>query len=192
MVLFYIICHEPVAPRQQPPKDQDVHKQDDIFAAEISDLARAELENAWEVEKHEAVTSEELQAESEPVAQEPEPKRCRGSSVQPAEGGNGTGISGVFTTQRKGVVCMHCTTAIAKGDTRFEFVYLRNRPPRSIHPHCLSQMDRISCSNSIQNLESLLENSPPKDSDHLQACQSALASLQNMMNVYSSSSSSAA
>ena len=187
---------------RKPPHANDVQPKqdgdspfDDFFASEMGDQARQELEAAAAEDaaalydqQHEgdSVPNQNQDPDPNPPPSEPPARRRR---VEDIPENSGTiyvkcGISEVVRVKRAGVKCMHCSMPIPKGDVRFEYVWKRNRPPRSIHTMCLNQLDEQSCASSIGFLETLLSQNPPNDSEELQACRAALRTLKGMMEVY--------
>ena len=159
---------------------------EDFFPLELDEDSRRELDSALRVDqaaRQDALAmAQSLEDENQdPVPEEPQPRRRKlenpGSTI------HSVGISAVARSKRKGITCMHCTSQIPKGEIRFEFTFKANKPPRSIHPGCLSQMDGTCCRGSVAYLQTLLNETPPTDADELQACQEALSSLERMMSM---------
>ena len=168
--------------------------EDDAFADNIMDLAAmTELVNAAR-EDEDAQKDAAEEADQDQAGEQEQPKRQRrheqssSSSMSalassfPERNNRSTsslGISGVARVRRAGMKCFHCECGIDKGDVRFEFTFNKNRPPRSIHPTCLSKIEGESLNGSISYLNNLLTERPPSDRDEYHACQDAVNILQS-------------
>ena len=171
-------------PKQNPAQDQF----DDAFPMMLDEAAHQELLSAArEDEKGRDDPLDEPAVETQHDGAASVPNVSKRQKTQPGRSGttiSKIGISDVARTKRSGVVCFHCHSPLAKGDLRFEYVWKRDKPPRSIHPHCVSHLDENSCENSIVFLTNLIDSNPPSEPDALQACMDALATLNSLKAVY--------
>ena len=92
------------------------------------------------------------------------------------------GIRGVSRVRRGGVFCYHCSAAIPAGCLRFEYAYLKNKPPRSIHCDCLLQIPAVHVGSSLTALNAaLLESGNARlPEGEAKACQGAIETLRYM------------
>lgn len=164
--------------RHSGAAEQDPSCDDALGHVVLSEEAEKELREADREQK--AVTADELSAAAElqvseshvPASSRTRTEACENSTKFSSH--KSFGIIGVARCKKGGVKCYHCNTSVAKGDVRFEYVFNLDRPQRSIHPHCLAQMDRASCKCSLSFLKGLLHDSLPTDREEHQACTAAV------------------
>ncbi len=175
-------------PRRQSECDETVDTTADVFSSILDNQSRAEFVEAAAAEQEahqdpgDEVESPEPHVTKPSESSEPgHSKRRKTKPPEPRHGG--IGISDVAIVKRKGVICYHCSSEIQKGDVRFELVYKMNKPPRSIHTHCVNQLNETSCENSMNYLQRLVETSPPSNPDEMQACIDALGMLDTLKTI---------
>ena len=163
-----------------PPTSAD-GRGDDAFATVLSDQAIEELATATREDAqliHDAMAG---QMDAEAPSHDA-PKRRR-PPIGPGPN-NRFGISDVARCLKNGVVCYHCGSKLSKGDVRFEYTFAMNKPPRSIHPDCLTQIDGFALNGSINFLENLMETCPPADPAMRDACENALTVFKGLRDLH--------
>ncbi|CAE6910309.1 unnamed protein product [Symbiodinium sp. CCMP2592] len=89
------------------------------------------------------------------------------------------GIQDVGKASRRGMICLHCHNGIDKGAVRFVYAFKHNKPARSIHPDCLSQISPACVGPSVTVLRKLLQNqSRSFSAGEIDACRAALSALE--------------
>lgn len=160
---------------------------DDLFAPLLADDAIEELATAAREDDQvlcDSLAGLSMEDPSHSAQAEDVPKRRGLPRVSESEQDNSYGISNVARCLKNGIVCYHCGSKLSKGDVRFEYTFAKNRPPRSIHPHCLTQIDGFALNGSINFLENLMETSPPRDLEMREACESALTVFFGLLDLH--------
>lgn len=188
-VAFVFLRRQDVDTETDDPKQNSEQGQfNDAFPLVLDEAAQQELLSAArEDDKGRDDHVEQPPVETQQDDAASVPKASKRQKTQPGQSGttiSKIGISDVAKTKRAGVVCFHCNSPLAKGDLRFVYVWKRDKPPRSIHPHCVSQLDENACNNSILFLQNLMDSNPPSEPDARQACIEALATLNSLKTVF--------
>ena len=171
--------------RRQSAGDETDETSADVFSSILDDQSRAEFLDACAAEQEaQQDPGDEVEPPEPNVANPSEPGPSKRQKTKPVERQHvGLGISDVATVKRKGVICYHCNCEIQKGDVGFELVYKSNKPPRSIHTHCLNQLNATSCENSMKYLQRWVETSLPSSPNEMQACIDALGMLDTLKTI---------
>ena len=110
-----------------------------------------------------------------PVIEQPPPP-VRGSHFNKA-----LGITDCAVAQRK-MVCYICNMPIHKGDHRMVYAYSYKKPPRSLHPECVGQVDVGTVASSKAWLSTQLQGSRLQPGDERYA---ALRNAEDRLNALS-------
>ena len=90
------------------------------------------------------------------------------------------GLVGCAVVKRRSICCT-CNQQIHKGDYRLEYSYNLKKPPRSVHPECVAQIDAKTFGASISWLQGRLrECLAGDDSEEVLVMQHALQRLQQV------------
>ena len=147
----------------------------DFFATEIGNDAKQELANAIREDRNARDEVSVSDSELTHPAPHPEPKRRKRldpSNITTELKTSDLGITGIEKTVRAGVICLHCGGSVFKGDLRFEYTFKINKAPRSIHTHCLAQIDAEAAEGSLKFLRGALQNEH-LDREKKEACLNA-------------------